>query len=110
MAPLPSRPVLHLALQLRLSRKSITSVQSAALVNAVLRRYTSTGLSGFRDRSRASQIRLSNLSNNFKKPVTKIQYRGYTELKASGGKTEADLIVEELQELCFSLSQIPIKW
>ncbi|OKL59000.1 hypothetical protein UA08_05461 [Talaromyces atroroseus] len=31
--------------------------------------------------------------------ITRIQHRGYAELKPSGGKSEADLIVEELQEL-----------
>jgi hypothetical protein len=99
MASLSSRPLSRLALQTRISRKSITPAQSAASANAILRRYTSISLSGSRSRLKISHTRAFNLEKLFNLPVTGIQNRRYAELKASGGKTEADLIVEELQEL-----------
>lgn len=101
MTSLSSRPLTRLALQSQISRKSISLAPSAAPANAVLRRYTSTSLTSFRARSKPSQTRASNFRKPSNPPVTTthLQNRGYAELKASGGKTEADLIVEELQEL-----------
>ncbi|QGA15491.1 hypothetical protein EYB26_003149 [Talaromyces marneffei] len=98
MAYISSRPLSRLALQSRITHKSINSAQAAASANAVLRRYTSTSLSGISSRSKVSDTRASTLKS-FNPRVIAIQNRGYAELKASGGKTEADLIVEELQEL-----------
>ena len=105
MASISSRPLTRLALQSHISGRSIASAQTAAPAKAALRRYTSTSLTSFRAWSKVSQTRTSNCQKPFNLPVTTtyLQNRGYAELKASGGKTEADLIVEELQELCYSL-------
>lgn len=100
MASLCARPLPRLALRSRISRKLIVSTQSAAPTNAILRRYTSS-LSDFRCRPNVPHTRIPKIRQYFSPLVTTtyLPNRGYAELKASGGKTEADLIVEELQEL-----------
>ncbi|EED24060.1 hypothetical protein TSTA_074380 [Talaromyces stipitatus ATCC 10500] len=93
MASLSSRSLSRLALHSRIGLNPITTVRSA-----VLRRYTSIIPDGSRT---SSYTRPFSLQKSFRPPVTgtNLQHRGYADLKASGGKTEADLIVEELQEL-----------
>jgi hypothetical protein len=104
MASIPSRSLSRLAQQSRISRKPINIAQSATSANTALRPYTSISLTSFRSGSDVSHKGAHIFQKSFNSPVATayLQTRGYAELKASGGKTEADLIVEELQELYLS--------
>lgn len=104
MALLYRRALSRIALQSRISHKSIHVAQTAVpMHSAVLRCYTTpastTALDRFRNRTKLSYPRVSTPNGSFTPLVPSIQNRGYAQLKASGGKTEADLLVEELQEL-----------
>lgn len=99
---LSPRPLSRLSLLSRATSKA----RFEAPASAVIRRNAPCDAHGSRSRSTLSptaRLRQSSTAIQPIYPPFRIvplqQRRSYAELKPSGGKTEADLIVEELQEL-----------